>query len=645
VTFVASSSVGESVDASVIVLAYRQVERLDSVLRDLEIHESAFSFEVVVVANDVADDVRAVIKAHSGVNHVVSRVNKGFAGGCNLGAASARGRYLVFLNDDASLRSGWLDGLVSVLERNSRVGVVASVLVDENDVVLEAGGAINHRGDVWPPDRGRPLRSIQGRGARRASYATGGSLAVRSDVFADVSGFDTRYHPAYFEDTDLSCRIWCAGHEVWTTTASVVEHAESASTTGAVKRALQLRNNAIFRGRWVDEFHRRGALTLEAGDELPLADQRRVLFIDDRAPANGVGSGAARSRQNLVAIAACGVTVIFHPREPCEALDSALGASGVELLHDLEALEPGSVDAIVLSRPHNFVLWNALAARHPDAMFVYDAEARFSARMERQLELDLADDERRAVDEELTEMIALEREITATADAVVTISTDEQLWFESCDGAKVHWIDPMPDSVVLPSDARRDPRKIVFVAGWEAGEFSPNGDALKWFVSQVVPELVSLGIDFCLDVTGGGAPDTLTSLASKHVAFVGRVNDLDELHQRARVAIAPTRYGAGVKLKTIDALRNGTPVVASTVGAEGIADVWRGGIRVADDAKEFAEHVARLLTDDDAWRHANNAIASAARTHSASCRDSWSALLGLSAGDVSTDAGRKHVAR
>jgi GT2 family glycosyltransferase len=614
-----------SPEVSIVVLAYRQVERLDAVLGQLRDHESLTTREVVVVANDVPSAVAGVLDRHRWVRRVDARVNRGFGGGCNLGARHARGELLLFLNDDARIGPGWLDSLVAVVRRHPEVSAVASALVHEG-VVLEAGGAANIVGDVWPPDRGRALRSLQGRGPCRVSYATGGSLLVRAEAFEAVGGFDLAYHPAYFEDADLSCRLWAAGHEVWSVTSSHAEHVESASTAGAAKRALQIRNGNIFRGRWVAEFHRGGAPVYSVGADLQRAGTDRVLFVDDRVPAPGVGSGAARARQNVLAIADAGYDVVLQPREPAGAVDPELALAGVELAHDLDAVPPGSVEAVVVSRPHNYELWDALRSRHPEARFVYDAEARFSARIEKQLELGVGGDVQ-ALEEELRQMIELETAVVRAADAVVTISVDELPWFQRAGAAEVHWVDPMPDRLLIDPQVPRASERAVFVAGWEAGADSPNGDAVRWLASQVVPVLRDAGSSCVIEITGGNPPEALLSCESEHLRFVGRIDDLDEFHRGARIAIAPTRYGAGVKLKVLDALRCATPVVATTTGAEGIASEWRDTITVTDDAREFAMEMVRLLRDDEAWCSANMAMCSVARTHRADAAESWRTVL------------------
>lgn len=620
-------------DVSIIILAYRQVESLDLLLEALAVHVTVPTFEIVVVANSESSAVLEVIERHAEalpgrVVPILSRVNRGFGGGNNLGARHARGEYLVFLNDDAMIRSGWLDGLWSVLSRRPHVGAVASVLVDAEDVVLESGGSIDVAGNVWPPDRGRPLAQIAARGPRSVAYATGGSLMVRRAQFEELGGFDLQYHPAYFEDVDLSCRYWEAEHEVWTTTESVVEHAESGSTTGPVKRALQQRNGAIFRGAWQSRFVRTGVPVGAHGDELASAEAEHVVFIDDRAPLNGVGSGAARGRQHLLALAAAGFDVSLFTREPCSELDAELRAAGVRLLSDLGQIPDGEeLVAIVASRPHNFELASDMAGRFPNARVVYDAEARFSARFERQIELSLPEDEPDELAEAHREMMALETSICEVADDVITISIDEAPWFEQVSSGRIHWIDPLPDTIEPCGISFQSRSGAVFVAGWEAGSDSPNGDAVRWLARSVVPLLADADSSVRIRVTGGGVPPDIALLASSRLEFVGRVENLDELTSSARVALVPTRYGAGVKLKALDAFRVATPVVASSVGSEGIAHDWRRHIHVTDAPDEWAKAVTELCSNEALWVDRNQALGNEAARHSADAALAWRKIL------------------
>jgi glycosyltransferase involved in cell wall biosynthesis len=90
------------------------------------------------------------------------------------------------------------------------------------------------------------------------------------------------------------------------------------------------------------------------------------------------------------------------------------------------------------------------------------------------------------------------------------------------------------------------------------------------------------------------------------VQFVGMVPDLSTFYSTIRVAISPTLVGAGVKLKTVEAVQYGVPVVATSEGAAGLPEEWRGAVAVADDARDFADAVVRLMSDRRTWERRRN---------------------------------------
>ena len=92
------------------------------------------------------------------------------------------------------------------------------------------------------------------------------------------------------------------------------------------------------------------------------------------------------------------------------------------------------------------------------------------------------------------------------------------------------------------------------------------------------------------------------------MCFVGEVDDLAAFYAAIRVAVVPLRYGAGVKIKTIEALQYAVPSVATSIGAEGLPLDDHRVLPVEDDPAAFATTVARLLRDPDAWARQRDAI-------------------------------------
>jgi glycosyltransferase involved in cell wall biosynthesis len=90
-------------------------------------------------------------------------------------------------------------------------------------------------------------------------------------------------------------------------------------------------------------------------------------------------------------------------------------------------------------------------------------------------------------------------------------------------------------------------------------------------------------------------------LAAEGIEVHGWVADLDPLFDAARVFVAPLRYGAGIKIKVLDSLAHGVPVVLSPIAAEGLHVTHERDALVASSPQAFAAAVVRLHGDEDLW--------------------------------------------
>jgi glycosyltransferase involved in cell wall biosynthesis len=151
---------------------------------------------------------------------------------------------------------------------------------------------------------------------------------------------------------------------------------------------------------------------------------------------------------------------------------------------------------------------------------------------------------------------------------------------------------------------------IGFVAGWLGGAWSPNGDALAWFATRVLPRITAAVPWARLRVTGTLPPE-LRPFEGLNLTSVGFVADLAAFYGGLRVAVAPIRYGAGVKLKTVEALQYGVPIVATPVGAEGLDELHGEAIAVHPTAEALADAVIARLVDVAVWRRQRVAIETA----------------------------------
>ncbi len=612
------------VDVSVVILAHRMTTLLDRCLLSLRYHRSLTRFEVIVVANGATPEVHEVLARHSDITVITSRANRGFAGGCNLGASKASGKYLLFLNDDVIIHEGWIDALHHLVKTRPEIGAAGSIVLDPEGNVQEFGSLIDPDLVPSPLDRGITLAEARQLGTREVSYASACSLLIDGELYEQLGGFDEIFYPAYFEDPDLARRIWSAGRTVVATPFSVVTHEESASTTSAVRRVLFDMGREHFEDRWA------GVPDPARGD-LPKAGPRVVIF-DDFVPRPASGSGLARSRSNIEHLTDLGLEVALCVRDRRFELDLELMARGVVLFDDPSSLaEAPAPVAIIASRPHNLDIALETQRHFPGVPLIYDAEARFSARLETRLRLTQDGEDRASLEAELAELLALERRAAEVADAIITISPQEADWFSKAGATNVQVLDPFPASCTPQAVVSAPRSDVVLITGWMAGPDSPNADGARWLIHEVMPHLRTLAPDVRISITGAGPPEELLRLADENLHFVGEVADLSGFLHSSRVALAPVRFGAGVKLKVVDALAHGVPVVSTTVGAEGLDPKWMTHIDVEDDPIAFARAIANLVLDDECWAKRRAGLVATCEAHQATHHMTWSNVLRMGA--------------
>jgi O-antigen biosynthesis protein len=616
---------GPSPRVSILILAWRQPTLLESCLRAIvETCGNTVAYEVIVVLNDATPQVEDFVRSNvRGARLVHSRVNLGFAGGNNRAASEARGEYLVLLNDDTSVEPGWLDWLVATADANPRAGAVGSTILFADGRIQEAGSILWNDGSTMPIGRGEAGESLEWQFVRRVDYSSACSLLVRRSVWEDVGGFDEEYFPAYYEDVDLCLGIRQLGLDILYEPRSRVRHHESASSEVSFKRFLFARNKRRLVEKWrpVLDFQEPAAPSSPPAITRAVwrarGCPRRILVVDDRSPDRSMGAGFGRMFDALVELSDAGFVLTLFPTAKVDPLHDGLVWKGVALLAgslDEHLRRPDIFyDAVIVSRPHNFSRVSALVRRNqPQAALVYDAEALYWRRLERQASITLAIDEVEARRLTVAARFSrrLEERIFRESDYAVAVSRDEAEILHGLQGAcPVDVLLPSEPNVPFTSRSFADRRDLGYVAGWLAGPQSPNADGLRWFVADVLPHLCTLVPWVTLKVTGANPPTEMLALGGPNVEFTGRVESLPRFYDGIRVAIAPIRYGAGVKLKTVEALQYGVPVVATTVGAEGIQVAGIDAIDIEDDPRRYAERIAALLTDPKAWERKRTAIA------------------------------------
>jgi glycosyltransferase involved in cell wall biosynthesis len=141
-------------------------------------------------------------------------------------------------------------------------------------------------------------------------------------------------------------------------------------------------------------------------------------------------------------------------------------------------------------------------------------------------------------------------------------------------------------------------KDLFFVGGYQ---HPPNIDAAQWFVSSIWPLVQAQLPGVNLHLIGSKAPERIKSLHGNGVIFHGFVDDLNPWLDGCRLAVAPLRYGAGVKGKVNISMSRGQPVVATPAAVEGLQAHIGEDVLVAESAQDFAAEVVRLYQDPQLW--------------------------------------------
>ncbi len=243
---------GKQIVASIIIPVFNKLDLTKQCLVKLAEVTHGVEYEVIIVDNASSDGTAEFLSQLGGdVQIIRNSENLGFAKGCNQGAKAAKGRYLVFLNNDTIPLDGWLQAMVEEVEQHPDVAVVGSKLLYEDGTIQHAGVGFS-RIFFTPYHLYRMARADMPAVNYRREFqcVTGACMLIRREVFEKVGGFDEGYRNG-FEDVDLCLKVGEEGWKIVYQPTSVVYHLES-QTQG--RKAHDQENAQRFLQRWTHKW-------------------------------------------------------------------------------------------------------------------------------------------------------------------------------------------------------------------------------------------------------------------------------------------------------------------------------------------------------------------------------------------------------
>jgi glycosyltransferase involved in cell wall biosynthesis len=199
-----------------------------------------------------------------------------------------------------------------------------------------------------------------------------------------------------------------------------------------------------------------------------------------------------------------------------------------------------------------------------------------------------------------TQIRKTESELYKTVDAIFACSEKDK-----CDFLKMNKnrlpVTVIPNGIMIGEICNQQivseaPEFILFCGSlWS----TPNSEGLLWFYNKIWARVKQLFPELKLLIVGSGQlPEGFESLLSdSSLVFTGSVNDVKPFYEKAAIAIVPLLQGSGTRLKILEAMSFGLPVVSTAKGAEGIDYTDNRDILIASDEIEFAEKIIMLLSN------------------------------------------------
>ena len=605
----------EAPKVSIVIPVYNQIHYTYACLLSILEHTKDVSYEVII-ADDVSTDATAELSKYA-ENLVICRnaVNQGFLRNCNQAAKSARGKYVMFLNNDTQVTPGWLSSLVNLIESDPTIGMVGSKLVYPDGRLQEAGGIIWSDGSGWNYGRLDDPDKAEYNYVKDVDYISGAAILLSNDLWKQIGGFDERFAPAYCEDSDLAFEVRKAGYRVVYQPLSKVIHFEGVSNgtdvNGTGLKRYQVENSRKLKEKWAEEFKKQ---CVNTGNPNPFRARERsmgkeiILVVDHYVPTFDKDAGSKTTFQYLKMFLHKGFVVKFlgdnYLHE--EPYSTTLQQMGIEILYGAEYQtgiwdwlkeNGGEISFAYLNRPHIATKYIDYIKDHTDIKVIYYGHDLHFLRERREYELTGDIQKKRESDYwksiEFTLMYKaaisyypsyVERDAIHEVDQSIRVKAITAYVYEE-----------FLKNINMDFAKREG---LLFVGGFA---HPPNADAVLWFAREIYPK-VRAKAEIPFYIVGSRVTDEIRALQQdgNGIRVYGFVSEeeLARLYAESRVVVVPLRYGAGVKGKVIEALYNGAPVVTTSIGAEGIP-FSEQVLTVEDEPEKFADTVVRMYEDTE----------------------------------------------
>lgn len=579
--------------------------------------------EIIVVNDCSTDETAEILEQIKGITVLNNGSNLGYLRSCNKGSEAAKGKFLLLLNNDVQATNDFITPLLHVFDTYNDAGAAGGKLIYPSGLLQEAGvllfkdahamniGRMDHP-DYWMYNF-----------TREVDYCSAALLMVKKEDWNAIDGFDTRYAPAYFEDSDLCLSLkHQLGKKTYYTPFASVIHFEGISSgtdeTKGIKQYQQLNKNA-FKQKWAPVLQQKPVFNSELLKQHvfinTLSAKKKILLFYPHIPEFDKDSGANRMKHILQILCSLADVYLFtdsyyNNYESVYAKELQQWGCRIIYRHDAASEKIFTVDELLKeSFDHVWLTGFHLADKYFDKVYslnqtiIYDTVDLHYLRFAREEQLNNQPSKRSQ------EIKTKELDFIRRAAVTYVVSEVELSLLKELQIGNVHMLSNIHIPVLengLPFHERKD---LLFIGGFH---HQPNIDAVKWLKQEIMPLVWQKDAAITVHIVGSSPTDEIKGMQHANFIIHGFVEDVTPYFQKSKLFVCPLRYGAGVKGKIGQALEYNLPVVTTAVGSEGMS--MQHGIHCwqADDAQSFADAIVHLYKHEADWNqlhtHAQEAL-------------------------------------
>lgn len=600
---------------SIIIPVYNQWHLTHSCLMAIYKNTSDIPYEVIIADDNSDNQSTEIIKYVKNINFIRNKINLGFLLNCNSAAKQARGKYLVILNNDTNVQKGWLKYLVDLAESNKKAGIVGSKLIFEDGKLQEAGGVIWKDGSVMNYGRRASPNKPEYNYVKEVDYISGACILVRRKLWEMTNGFDERYVPAYYEDTDLAFEMRKLGYLVLYQPKSVVVHFEGESHGTDINEGLkiyQTKNQNKFYMKWkkiLEEEHFESGKNVFLARDRGYKSRKTMLVLDDHNQHIEYDRRSSHTHNYLKIFLGLGLKVIYYD-ESCYKKDyyiDQLQQLGIEVIYGHRPWQNACdwikqngkyVDYIYLNQPYTAFKYVDLLKRESNGKIFYFGFDLLDLREQRSYEVG----KKNKLIRSAKNWGKIEQKVLKKADIIhVKSRYAEELLARFYPGKTVRNIPVyFYENISTNKLASFEERNDLLCLG--SFNYENNQDGIRWFAQQIFPMIQKRIPNVKLFIVGSNPPPLISDLACEKIIIKEyiTVKELEMIYNNCRVAVAPFRYGAQVEVEIIEAMYFMVPVVTTPISVEKLTNI-NDSLLIGKTEQEFSDQVVKLYNDKLIW--------------------------------------------